>query len=347
LRQIGAALQYAHNEGYIHRDVKPGNIMLRDDGNALLSDFGIARAAESATQATIAIGTPAYMSPEQILGRELDRRADVYSLGAVLYEMAAGRRPFTGEERGLTATGTQARLREAHLRLTPPDPRTFNPALAPGSADVIMRALAKEPDSRWPDVLSLVQAWEAAMKGAGVSAPGAAIRPPGAANAVPGKGSGTPAGMRPSMMPAQTPPATPAGRTGTPSATPPVAGPPMQPGRPAGLPRLPGGLVWAFLGAAATLALAALVLALVSLAHRSPAATSRITPTFVPRSPTPRAATAAPSPTQPPPTATGRPLPTATPVLTPTPRPADVYMVNFDTIFTGWEEDENADVRRY
>jgi hypothetical protein len=121
----------------------------------------------------------------------------------------------------------------------------------------------------------------------------------------------------------------------------------MQPGRPAGLPRLPGGLVWAFLGAAATLALAALVLALVSLAHRSPAATSRITPTFVPRSPTPRAATAAPSPTQPPPTATGRPLPTATPVLTPTPRPADVYMVNFDTIFTGWEEDENADVRRY
>jgi len=163
LRQAGAALQFAHGEGYVHRDIKPGNIMLREDGTALLSDFGIARAAESATQTTATLGTPAYMSPEQILGRELDRRTDIYSLGVVLFEMATGRRPFTGDERGVTGTSTLARLREAHLRLTPPAPQSVNPALPASVGAVITRALAKDSNERWPDVLSLMQAWEAAI----------------------------------------------------------------------------------------------------------------------------------------------------------------------------------------
>jgi len=162
LRMIGSALQYAHNEGYVHRDIKPGNIMLRDDGNALLSDFGIARATEGATATTVVLGTPAYMSPEQILGRLPDRRTDIYSLGIVLYEMVTGRRPFSGDEKGLTGTGTIARLREAHLKLAPPDPRQFNPDLSPGLAAVILRALAKNPEDRWPDIIRMVQAWQAA-----------------------------------------------------------------------------------------------------------------------------------------------------------------------------------------
>jgi eukaryotic-like serine/threonine-protein kinase len=156
LHQVGAALHYAHHQGYVHRDIKPGNIMLRENGEVLLSDFGIARAAESATAATLTVGTPAYMSPEQILGRELDQRSDIYSLGVVLYEMAAGRRPFTGDERGITGTSTLARLREAHLKLSPPDPRTVNPALPAGLAEVIMRALAKDPAERYQDAVSLV-----------------------------------------------------------------------------------------------------------------------------------------------------------------------------------------------
>jgi serine/threonine-protein kinase len=78
LRQVGAALHFAHRRGYLHRDIKPANIMLREDGTALLSDFGIARAAEATTITHSAAGTPAYMSPEQILGEELSYRTDIY-----------------------------------------------------------------------------------------------------------------------------------------------------------------------------------------------------------------------------------------------------------------------------
>lgn len=162
LRQVGGALQYAHDEGFVHRDVKPGNVMLREDGVALLSDFGIARALESATVTTATAGTPAYMSPEQIRGQAMDRRSDIYSLGVMLYEMTVGRRPFTGEEPGLTETSTVGRLREAHLRLEPPDPSMLNPALPAGTRSVLLRALAKDPNARWPDVLSLLHAWEEA-----------------------------------------------------------------------------------------------------------------------------------------------------------------------------------------
>ena len=163
LQQVGGALNYAHSEGFIHRDIKPGNVMLRDDGVALLADFGISRAMESATLTTVTAGTPAYMSPEQITGKSLDVRTDIYSLGVMLYQMVTGRRPFTGEESGLTETSTVGRLREAHLRLAPPDPSRFNPQASSEVSRVILRALAKRPDDRWPDVESMVNAWNSAV----------------------------------------------------------------------------------------------------------------------------------------------------------------------------------------
>lgn len=164
LHQVGSALQYAHNEGYIHRDIKPGNILIREDGTALLSDFGIARLAEASTMTMGPIGAPAYMSPEQIQGRELTEQTDIYSLGIVLYEMTTGRRPFTGD--GSTGTGSLSRMKyiqQQHLQAQPPYPRDLNPALSPGAARVIMDALAKRQEARWPTVMSMVGAWERAV----------------------------------------------------------------------------------------------------------------------------------------------------------------------------------------
>jgi eukaryotic-like serine/threonine-protein kinase len=174
LHQVGPALHYAHTLGFIHRDIKPGNIMLREDSGAapvaLLSDFGAAHIAESATLASLAIGTPAYMSPEQILGKELQAQSDIYSFGLVLYEMQAGRRAFTGDEAGLTGTGTISRLREAHLRLEPPNPSELNPALPEALGAVVLKALAKDEADRWPTVVSLMDAWEVACGRSGAVA---------------------------------------------------------------------------------------------------------------------------------------------------------------------------------
>ena len=112
---------------------------------------------------TATTGTPAYMSPEQIAGGEVDTRSDIYSLGVLLFEMATGRRPFTGDEPGLTQTGTTTRLQEAHLRLPPPEPQSLNPQLPAAASAVILRTLAKRPADRWPDAVSLREAWEAAV----------------------------------------------------------------------------------------------------------------------------------------------------------------------------------------
>ena len=156
-REVADALQAAHDEGVIHRDVKPENILLARTGHALLADFGIARGTpggvrpETMTQLGMAIGTVAYMSPEQAMGeREIDARSDVYALACVLFEMLSGTPPFTGT----TAMSVVAK----HLSAPPPDLRALRPEVPPAIAHVLTRALAKEPAARPASVRELAQA---------------------------------------------------------------------------------------------------------------------------------------------------------------------------------------------
>ena len=146
-RQIADALQAAHDEGVIHRDVKPENILIARSGHALLADFGIARGAvggarqETVTQIGMAIGTVTYMSPEQGLGeRDVDARSDVYALGCVLYEMLTGSPPFTG-------TSAMSVLSK-HLTAAVPDVRGARPEVSPAVSRVITSALSKDPADR-------------------------------------------------------------------------------------------------------------------------------------------------------------------------------------------------------
>ena len=144
-RGVAAALDHAHGSDVIHRDVKPGNVLLGDD-RALVCDFGIARAVELAggelltASSGFALGTPAYMSPEQATGGAIDSRCDVYGLGCVLYEMLTGERPFTGP----TAQAVLARSLAGEFRPV----RTVRPD-TPATAEAAIRsALASEPDRR-------------------------------------------------------------------------------------------------------------------------------------------------------------------------------------------------------
>jgi serine/threonine-protein kinase len=144
-----SALDYAHRNGILHRDVKPSNILLDSKHRAYLADFGIAIAVGEArlTRAGVAVGTAEYMSPEQIRTPEhIDHRTDVYSGGCVLYEMLTGRPPFIYSELG-GPTADMA-LRAAHVKETPVPPRERVPSIPPGVSDVIMSALSKDPDQR-------------------------------------------------------------------------------------------------------------------------------------------------------------------------------------------------------
>ena len=165
LTPIAGALNYAHAQGVIHRDIKPGNIMLAKDGNALLTDFGIAKFTDSATITTVMAGTPAYMSPEQCAERPLDARSDVYSLGLLAYEMLAGRRPFVGETAGIQGVTTAERIRAEHLSVLPPPASSLNPQLPTQLDDLLARALAKRPQERYADTLEFIQALRHALPG--------------------------------------------------------------------------------------------------------------------------------------------------------------------------------------
>jgi eukaryotic-like serine/threonine-protein kinase len=143
ITQVLSALAYAHERGVIHRDIKPANILIADDGVVKLTDFGIARVSDATrlTSTGHAVGTLAYMSPEQVRGDPVDARSDLYSLGLTIYEMVTGRRAIPGD--------TAHSLMNAQLMTMPTEPAAVNPVVPSWISAVIMRALAKEPGQRF------------------------------------------------------------------------------------------------------------------------------------------------------------------------------------------------------
>jgi serine/threonine-protein kinase len=149
-RDIAQALAYAHAQQIIHRDIKVDNILLADDGRAVLTDFGIARAATvtaTGTGPNMTIGTPHYLSPEQAQGRQLDGRADLYALGVTLYRAATGELPFRSTD--------WFELARMHVEDPPTPPRTHRPDLSGRFERVVLRCLAKHPDDRYPSAEAL------------------------------------------------------------------------------------------------------------------------------------------------------------------------------------------------
>ena len=141
--QIAEGLAEAHRLGVIHRDLKPGNIMIDKEGNAKIMDFGIARtlAAEGTTAEGAIIGTPEYMSPEQVEGKEADQRSDIYSLGVIIYEMVTGRAPFEGD--------TPFSIANKHKSEIARDPRELNPQITLDLSRLILKCLEKEKEKRY------------------------------------------------------------------------------------------------------------------------------------------------------------------------------------------------------
>lgn len=141
--QVASGLAYAHEHGIVHRDIKPSNIMVIRDGHVKITDFGIARMASSAvrTQTGMVLGSPKYMSPEQVLGKVIDQRSDIFSLGVMLYEMLTGESPFMGENVNAIMFQT--------LNSMPAAPGTLNSAVPDMLNFIVAKALAKELDDRY------------------------------------------------------------------------------------------------------------------------------------------------------------------------------------------------------
>ena len=157
LGPLADALDFAHTSGILHRDIKPGNVLLTENNEPILADFGLARILEASTRLTQpqqALGTPDYMSPEQVMGKDADHRADLYALGIMLYQMMLGRTPYHAD--------TVAATLLAHVHGELPLPSAIKPDIDPAVEMVLLKALAKEPDDRFQSGAEMVHALEAA-----------------------------------------------------------------------------------------------------------------------------------------------------------------------------------------
>ncbi len=206
IEQTGTALDYAHEHGVIHRDVKPGNILLNDRGEAVLGDFGLVMLRNRVSQITTGetFGTPEYIAPEQALNsRAAVPQSDIYSLGGILYEMTTGHLPFEDE--------SPLSLALKHISESPTPPRRYRPDLPPAVEAIILKALEKDPADRFPTARALAdalrEAWEkpaAPTPARAVPMPEDTIPPPPHA---PGKGraacAGVPAAPADSVTPAR------------------------------------------------------------------------------------------------------------------------------------------------
>jgi serine/threonine protein kinase len=161
IETVGEALAFAHRQGVLHRDVKPSNVMISDDGQIFLTDFGLARiasAGESTLSSDMMIGTPQYISPEQALGaRDLDAGTDIYSFGVLIYELVVGQVPFIAD--------TPFSIIHDHIYTPLPLPRSINPNVPESIERLLLKALAKERNDRFESVEEMVGAFKAGIRG--------------------------------------------------------------------------------------------------------------------------------------------------------------------------------------
>lgn len=179
MAQLADALDYAHREGMIHRDVKPANVLMRDLAHPLLSDFGIARLVDQTglTSSGVMIGTPAYMAPEQGKGEQADARSDIYALGVMLYEMLTGRPPYEAD----TPYGVILK----HIGDPLPSPRQSVPALPDAIEKIVFKSLAKDPSDRYQQAGALRDALMQARQALADGTVAAQVTPPPAARLTP------------------------------------------------------------------------------------------------------------------------------------------------------------------
>ncbi len=153
---VGSALAYAHSQGVLHRDIKPSNVLIGFNGTMYLADFGLARIAHaeaSTLSSESTLGTPHYVSPEQAMGsNDLDRRTDIYSFGVMLYELIVGQAPFNAK--------TGYAIIHDHIYTPPPLPRTLNPNVSESVEQVLLKALAKDPNDRYENVDQMILAFK-------------------------------------------------------------------------------------------------------------------------------------------------------------------------------------------
>ena len=177
-RQVAVALDYAHKKGIVHRDIKPANIMVHEDGTAKITDFGVAKiVSQQMTQAGTIMGTPSYMSPEQVQGAEITGKTDQFSLAVIAYEILTGEKPFAAE--------FLPTLLFKIVREEPVPPQRLNPTLSPAVEGVMRRALSKNPANRYETCVEFVDALAAACNSSGDWVP----LPRGASQNMPTAGS--------------------------------------------------------------------------------------------------------------------------------------------------------------